>query len=509
MPSRSSKPVNHRVNGGVALFVDPEVASPDALGAQGGSVAKEIAVAARKDYVDVAPSTMRKNLPLSISQMPRYKGKKVTRAQLDELEMDDSDVSDSEVEESGGGESDHTRDSDDESDEDGEDDEDDEDGEDGEDKNYGEDDVGFETGESTTENEPSAPSSAKRKRSNGRSDKDNISAPKKKNRSNAMDTTKDPSGAEPAHVRNHLSLLEALLEYRIVAQRALSLVGRLPPPSLFPAYSQLAGSGAEETRLNAVQRVVSSIEGLITIRRSLLSELPVGISGLALPAPPADNDDLDRLRQHLASLDDAFKPYRTSELRKWDQRSTASAIASKGIGGLTSGLKIFGKKEQGGVVERIDAALAEREKLLAKTRVRREGQDTGLGRLEDTQLVVNAGDSKAQTATDLNLFDDAELYSYLLRDLIDRKSTDGASNELASTLALSRPAKVSRLGVDRKASKGRRLRYKVHEKLVGFMVPRGDDANVEGWDWVSRTLFGQGNSKTDMVDSVDGLKVIG
>ncbi len=46
--------------------------------------------------------------------------------------------------------------------------------------------------------------------------------------------------------------------------------------------------------------------------------------------------------------------------------------------------------------------------------------------------------------------------------------------------------------VDRKASKNRKIRYVVHDKLVNFMTPTDNLSNIfEGKDSILTSLFGQ------------------
>jgi len=66
---------------------------------------------------------------------------------------------------------------------------------------------------------------------------------------------------------------------------------------------------------------------------------------------------------------------------------------------------------------------------------------------------------------DPETFDDAELYGALLREFLDSSHVDGA------TMAALQSRTKKRKQVDRKASKGRKLRYHVHEKLVNFTAP--------------------------------------
>ena len=67
-------------------------------------------------------------------------------------------------------------------------------------------------------------------------------------------------------------------------------------------------------------------------------------------------------------------------------------------------------------------------------------------------------------ARDAESYDDAEFYAQLLKELLE------ASGGAAGGPAAPRAPKQRKL-VDRRASKGRRLRYAVVDKLVNFMVP--------------------------------------
>ncbi|MCJ1282354.1 rRNA-processing protein bfr2 [Xylographa opegraphella] len=103
------------------------------------------------------------------------------------------------------------------------------------------------------------------------------------------------------------------------------------------------------------------------------------------------------------------------------------------------------------------------------------------------------------TASDPSIFDDADFYALLLRELVERKmatSTTGGglaahrshdrALALADAGALTRAAKV-RKKVDTKASKGRKMRYTVMERLQNFM------ARQEGGGWTEERvgeLFG-------------------
>lgn len=89
--------------------------------------------------------------------------------------------------------------------------------------------------------------------------------------------------------------------------------------------------------------------------------------------------------------------------------------------------------------------------------------------------------AKLRIAKDPAIYDDADFYQLLLKELIDQRMADpsiSAGREASSGIS-ERPvaqweaakAAKARKDVDTRASKGRKLRYTVHEKLQNFMAP--------------------------------------
>ncbi|MCJ1429990.1 rRNA-processing protein bfr2 [Sticta canariensis] len=84
-------------------------------------------------------------------------------------------------------------------------------------------------------------------------------------------------------------------------------------------------------------------------------------------------------------------------------------------------------------------------------------------------------------SSDANIYDDADFYTLLLRDFVDRRMADPAASSQSITTAPTSSSitsmpdwkaikRMRRANVDTKASKGRKMRYAVHEKLRDFMV---------------------------------------
>jgi len=91
---------------------------------------------------------------------------------------------------------------------------------------------------------------------------------------------------------------------------------------------------------------------------------------------------------------------------------------------------------------------------------------------------------------DEHIFDDSDFYQQLLRDIISDSS--GNSSMIDGDLLRSAHSAKKRIkkGVDRRASKGRKVRYAVMPKLVNFMAPVVNDPSPMA-DHLFKSLFGQ------------------
>jgi protein AATF/BFR2 len=116
--------------------------------------------------------------------------------------------------------------------------------------------------------------------------------------------------------------------------------------------------------------------------------------------------------------------------------------------------------------------------------------------------------SASSRSTDADIYDDADFYGLLLKELLEQRSADLAASGAAEFVVqapwqVAREAKTKKV-VDTKASKGRRLRYTVHEKLQNFMAP--EERGLWGErqrDELFSSLFGQrlGLGEHDEVES--------
>ncbi|CAG8767245.1 17640_t:CDS:2, partial [Gigaspora rosea] len=145
-----------------------------------------------------------------------------------------------------------------------------------------------------------------------------------------------------------------------------------------------------------------------------------------------DDDYLEYLWKDMQEIDDLFLPYRTQTIEKWSNKVQ-----------ITSGIPL-------------------NKKFKAINQSKSHMSQESDAKTYDEHL----------SNYDTEIFDDTDFYQQLLRELIESRTID-TDDPVALGLrwATLRQTKQKKKNVDTKASKGRRLRYQVHEKLQNFMVP--------------------------------------
>jgi hypothetical protein len=100
-------------------------------------------------------------------------------------------------------------------------------------------------------------------------------------------------------------------------------------------------------------------------------------------------------------------------------------------------------------------------------------------------------DEKEEKAT----FDDSKVYQQVLKDFVANSAA--ATNATASNRVTAKTKKSQKKDVDRRASKGRKIRYKELPKLVNFTFPlsRPNNSNLDQDGWFKSLFGGAGNRK--------------
>lgn len=89
------------------------------------------------------------------------------------------------------------------------------------------------------------------------------------------------------------------------------------------------------------------------------------------------------------------------------------------------------------------------------------------------QTIEEEDDGRRTQEYDNEIFDDDDFYHQLLRDLIEYKSS-GVTDPIQlgkQWVQLQNMRSKMKRKIDTRATKGRRIRYDVHNKLVNYMAP--------------------------------------
>ncbi|KAG1746746.1 apoptosis-antagonizing transcription factor [Suillus paluster] len=414
---------------------------------------------ARDHYIDVGPSALRK-LQDSIAD-PKYDGVKTSRRQL--MEYDDADYGDDETSSEMEHDEDETQELDDE--------------------------VPSSQSEPETESDvPTVIPGTAVSKSTTLSEE----AKHTENLSSTLRKTRDEDRKKGKAVSKQIALWDSLLDARIRLQRAVSAGNRLPP---LTDYNDVQPS---LVKMLAEAQLLS--DELFDLQEELLS------TNEAIAPPPRKRRKTDDVRtaqdfasefreatQVAASVEHIFHPHLIQTLNKWS--SKIQAVAPSVL--LPSNRNAFSKSSQGlkSASQLVDETLVDHDKVLQRTRIYR-GKGSRIGADKG-----DGGDAEEDRG-DLELFDDTDFYHQLLRDVIDARGNGGSEDWMEV-----QKQKKAKKHVDTKASKGRKLRYEVHDKIQNFMVPVITQASwhEEQIDELFASLLGKGfeNSMQSVDDGMD------
>ncbi|XP_012504150.1 PREDICTED: protein AATF [Propithecus coquereli] len=323
-------------------------------------------------------------------------------------------------------------------------------------------------------------------------------------------------------VKNQIALWDQLLEGRIKLQKALLTTNQLPQPDVFPVFKDRGGPEFASALKNSHKALKALLRSLVDLQEELLFQYPDTRYLVDGTKPKAGSEEIsseddepvqekqqqrrvlpkrklevDEYPSFMAKRFADFTAYRNRTLQKWhDKTKLASGKLGKGFGAF-----------ERSVLTQIDHILMDKERLLRRTQTKRSIYRV-LGKPEpaaqpvpeslpgEPEILPQAPANAHLKDLDEEIFDDDDFYHQLLRELIERKTSSLDPNDQVAMgrqwLAIQKLRSKIHKKVDRKASKGRKLRFHVLSKLLSFMAPidhtaMNDDARTE----LYRSLFGQ------------------
>jgi len=179
------------------------------------------------------------------------------------------------------------------------------------------------------------------------------------------------------------------------------------------------------------------------------------------------NDIIDNWWHRIETSLDCFEPYQNEVIDRWNQRTQLIA------GMKNKQLKALNQS----ILNQVNKILSEKVRLIKRTQLKRTPYKV-IGKKKKEQPIADQSikqPTAVQEEYDESIFDDTDFYQQLLRELIENGL---ASIDPSDNLALSKhylATKKLRIkmhkNVDRRSSKGRKIKYEVQQKLVNFMVP--------------------------------------
>ncbi|XP_041466848.1 protein AATF-like, partial [Lytechinus variegatus] len=336
-------------------------------------------------------------------------------------------------------------------------------------------------------------------------------------------------------VQSQLGLWDSFMESRIKLQKALHLSNQLPQCQTLDRFLE---EGEEDGDLPIIlkkseKELTRLMQSLVSLQDTLLQQNPETQHIIHGETPgsqsinaneddddeeiPSDLDDdepktaspaverkslkrkLDPsdFEEHLAKHHKNFESFRNNTIQKWYEKTRLST------GKLNK--KSFSGFERSALVQ-IQQILQDQNRLVQRTQLKRSeytvlGQRSRVSkREEESQDEEKQDEDIPEIANqhlknhDPEIFDDDDFYHQLLRELIERR-TSSTTDPIQLTrqwLQVQKLRTKVKRQVDTKASKGRKVRYDVHQKLVSFMAPVDTSTMLqEARMELFKSIFGQ------------------
>jgi protein AATF/BFR2 len=322
---------------------------------------------------------------------------------------------------------------------------------------------------------------------------------------NRLAAAKSQNAVKGAAVRRQNEMWEKALQTRIVLQRGLNASAKMPTPTYWRALAKADGE-VKPAMATCAAAARGALDALCSLQAALIDGNPAiveaagdvggggkkrkassamaAVSKFGLLASPASE-----VWKNVDSVYQRFAAFRDVSIDRWHRKAQVQ-VGKMSAGGSVGGgeMRAFNQS----VSAQVASAMRIPDRLVRKSQPPAHLAPKRLGEPEGTEKAAPTGDrTEDLDADDLEaaaraearveeIYDDADFYEQVLKEFLE---SAGAAAGLAA--AASKPAKRRKV-VDRRASKGRKLRYHVQQKLVNFCAP----VELEVPQWAEK-IFGQ------------------
>lgn len=271
-----------------------------------------------------------------------------------------------------------------------------------------------------------------------------------------LPTSRDDKIIASEVASQQVSIWEKALEYRIHLQRVIDLANKMPIN--FPEISDVTVQAVSTESINSLQFMVSDLIDASDMRLSNETRPKKRMREILERGNSKSNVNV--LTEEIVKIHANRIPFWKSSIEKLHSRVHFGSEQAK------SKLKVFNQT----MWTHVDTLLLDECKNPKKSRIL----------LDESSRIDKPNSSSLEMIgkeCDEEVYDDRQFYSTLLKNFITssaaKRQGDGANSNFlrADDLEALRQYKRAKQHVDRRASKGRKIRYIVHPKLQNFMYP--------------------------------------
>ncbi|KAL3288026.1 hypothetical protein HHI36_002478 [Cryptolaemus montrouzieri] len=291
------------------------------------------------------------------------------------------------------------------------------------------------------------------------------------------DTNIDEQISKGVCVKNQLNLWESLLETRIQLQKCVAASNKMPIGDNFNELCQNSGDEFKNKLLETKKSVSNVLDKMMSLQMLLVKKYPE--TKRVMLENQKDKENIDASDEEITSEDDVsesedekepvlkrlkknheyentiakqhemYRNFRDPTIQKWNDKSRIGT-ASKNNNSHT-------------ILKQIEHILCDKSKLIKKTQLKKSNY----------RILGDSEDDDDNEMYNENIYDDDDFYHQLLHELIEFKSSDVTDPVQLGRQWIQLQSMRSKMKrkIDTKATKGRKIRYAVHSKLVNFMAP--------------------------------------
>ncbi|XP_019190401.1 PREDICTED: protein Aatf-like isoform X2 [Ipomoea nil] len=261
-------------------------------------------------------------------------------------------------------------------------------------------------------------------------------------------------------VKNQKVLWDKTLELRFLLQKAFSNSNRLPQEPIKSSFCDY-GDEVSEAYSDLIGSSKKTLDSILELQKALLEKNPsITQSTDGSVVSEASHQSIDKSDEEwlqITQMHSRMSSFRDKSVDKWQRRAqvTSGAAAVKGK------LHAFNQS----ISQQVGNYMRDPSKMIKGMQLSRSAVAL-FGTVPDLIATQEEG---INADGNPELLDDSDFYQQLLKEFFE--TIDPTSSEKAF-YTLKRLQTKKRKIVDRRASKSRKIRYNVHEKIVNFMAPQ-------------------------------------